>query len=362
MYVASALGRNGFTSTASFFSARNLQALTVLRDEIGRVDDPALAPKLLFAFTAILSRASKRYQWSKARPLNAANANYYVAPVFYEWNVLDLFDRKVDAIIKANDWLLGQQGDGSLFGTTTASAEYVRASAVSLPYSDHSIDYVFTDPPFGSNIFYADMNLFHEAWIGETTILEDEAVVDRSKTSADFRGPERYERMLTEALRECRRVLKPDGYLSMVFGNSSGAVWSLVQRAVAAAGFIIEPEMIATLDKGQRSVKGLASGFEHVATIDLILTMRASDDPQPELGRPEHEEVRAVTRVLALSESLDTPSHLYVALLRAGLQRGWDLGTLDLRDVTAVLSDLGYGVDGKTGRLVRSSSGSANSR
>ena len=109
-------------------------------------------------------------------------------------------------------------------------------------------------------------------------------------------------------------------------------------------------------------MKGLASGFEHVATIDLILTMRASDDPQPELGRPEHEEVRAVTRVLALSESLDTPSHLYVALLRAGLQRGWDLGTLDLRDVTAVLSDLGYGVDGKTGRLVRSSSGSANSR
>ena len=33
-----------------------------------------------------------------------------------------------------------------------------------------SVDYVFTDPPFGSNIFYSDMSLFHEAWLGRRTI------------------------------------------------------------------------------------------------------------------------------------------------------------------------------------------------
>jgi len=60
-----------------------------------------------------------------------------------------------------------------------------------------------------------------------------------------------------------------------------------------------------------------------------------------------------VTRALALGPTSDTPSHLYVALLRSGLQRNWDLGSLDLRDVTAVLIEQGFEVDGKTGRLIR---------
>jgi hypothetical protein len=32
---------------------------------------------------------------------NAANQNYYVAPVFYEWNVFDLFGRKVEAVLRS---------------------------------------------------------------------------------------------------------------------------------------------------------------------------------------------------------------------------------------------------------------------
>lgn len=353
MYVASALGRHGLTSTATFFSPRNLGVLAMLREEIARVDDSGLASKLLFAFTGILTRSSKRYQWSKQRPLNAANGNYYVAPIFYEWNVLDLFGRKVEALISADRWIENQRGTGMLFGQDPIDVSYELASATQLPLPDDSVDYVFTDPPFGSNIFYADMNLFHEAWLGSTTAEDEEAVVDRSRTSPRFRDADRYERMLTEALRECRRVLKPEGRLSMVFGNSSGKVWSLVQRAIAAAGFEIEPELIATLDKGQRSVKGLASGFEHVATLDLILTMRPTAESSAPTVSPTPDEVRAHVVSLAESESVATPSHLYVELLRHGFARNWQVGGIHLRDVTAALIAVGFDVDGKSGRLVR---------
>ncbi|MGH9890742.1 MAG: hypothetical protein ACREA0_01905, partial [bacterium] len=37
--------------------------------------------------------------------------------------------------------------------------------------------YVFTDPPFGSNIFYSDMNLFQEAWLRSATDHDREAVM-----------------------------------------------------------------------------------------------------------------------------------------------------------------------------------------
>ena len=44
-----------------------------------------------------------------------------------------------------------------------------------------SIDYIFTDPPFGENIYYADLNFLVEAWHRVFTDAEPEAIVDRAK-------------------------------------------------------------------------------------------------------------------------------------------------------------------------------------
>lgn len=351
MYVASALGRHGLTSTAAFYSQRNVAVLAVLHDAIARIEDPALRSKLLFAFTAILTRASKRYQWSRQRPLNAANANYYVAPVFYEWNVLDLFARKVEAAIKSDRWIRDQRGDGTLLNSMNGvDVVYDLASAEALPLPDDSVDYVFTDPPFGSNIFYSDMNLFQEAWLGEMTDMAAEAVVDRVDTGA-ARTADRYERLLTDALRECRRVVRPDGLITMVFGNSSGEIWQLVQRAIATAGLEVVPELIATLDKGQRSVKGLASGFENVATLDLVLTLRSTETASEPRVVPDPEDVRGVVQRMLDNDSHLTPSHLYLELLRHGFRQLWDLSNLDLGDVTDLLRKSEIEVDRRSARL-----------
>lgn len=334
MYVASALRRHGLTSTATFYSRRNLVALTALKQAIEAVDEPELRGKLRFVFTSVLTRASKRYQWSRQRPLNATNANYYVAPVFYEWNVFDLFRRKVMAAIRSDDWIRVQRGAGTLFDSTDdIDVTYELASADNLPLADESVDYVFMDPPFGSNIFYSDMNLFQEAWLGETTDMNAEAVVDRVDTGSK-RTADRYERLLADALRECRRVTRRDGLITMVFGNSSGEIWRLVQRAIAAAGLAVVPELIATLDKGQRSVKGLASGFENVVTLDLVLTMQSADPGAAPIQPPGEKAVaRLVDRLLSGSASI-TPSHLYLEILREGFRSHWDLSQLDLRLVT----------------------------
>ena len=352
MYAASALGRHGLTSTAAFYSHRNLCALAALRDAIDDVAEPELRAKLLFVFTSILTSASKRYQWSRKRPLNAANANYYVAPVFYEWNVFDLFARKVQAAIRSDDWIRNRRGAASVHDCARdPDVAYEIASADRLPLADDSVDYVFTDPPFGSNIFYSDMSLFQEAWLDATTDPGAEAVVDRADTGGPRRTAERYEAILTGAFKECRRVLKPGGHITVLFGNSSGAMWQLLQRAVGAAGLEVAPELIAVLDKGQRSVKGLASGFENVATLDLMLTLRSASRPSGPVQAPPVTAVENLVNGLLASDSAMSPSRLYVALLRHGIANRWDLSQLDLRGVTAQLRAADFTIDRRSAQV-----------
>ena len=359
MYTRSGLGKAGMTETRQFFSPRNGIALLELWRAINKVKDEKIRQKLRFAFTAILARASKRYQWSAKRPLNAQNQTYYIASVYYEWNVFELFGRKVNAAIKATAALFGH---GPLFSKSSVQdVTYAVASADKPKHlGDELVDYVFTDPPFGSNIFYSDMNLFHEAWLGETTDYKSEAVVHttgKRKNDAE----ERHENLLRDSFKEGWRILKPGKYMSVVFGNSSGRIWGLVQRALRDAGFNPQPVHVAILDKGQRSVKGLNSGSEGVVTVDLIVTVQKptkgeSADDAAELANGDTEKlITEAIDELSVDDAWN-PSHVYARILRKAIQKHMVLDDLHFSDVLISLRNAGYLVDRKSGLLYRKAS------
>lgn len=354
MYRRSALAKWGLTETRKFFSQRNAAVLYDIWARIQALSSPALRKKMLFAFTAILPRASKRYQWSPKAPLNAANQTYYLSPVFFEWNVYDLFQRKCKAVIKADTYI--QKASNRDCGT---HQRYEVVSANALTHlGDESIDYVFTDPPFGSNIFYADMNLFQEAWLSAYTDEAKEAVIKTCGTKKDkYKAKQSYEEMLTEAFCEARRVLKDGGRMSVVFGNSKGEVWAIAQRAFVAAGFTEKPEYITILDKGQRSVKGLASGRENVTTLDLIVTFRKGVDTaskaQVSLESPAALIKDTVHQITNLEGS--TASQIYLEVLRNAIYSSFNLADIDLQHVLDELASQGYEPEHKTGKLQRKS-------
>jgi DNA modification methylase len=349
MFQASALRKHGLLTTDAFFSRRNFAALSAIRDAIGAVEDDQIRSKLLFSFTGILTRASKRYQWHPKRPLNAANHNYYIAPVFYEWNVYDLFKRKIKAAIRSDEYIRTRMKAQGL--SKLPECNYKIRSADALDLSDESVDYVFTDPPFGSNIFYSDMNLFQEVWLGTVTQHEREAVVDRSK-GGNSRDAKRYERLITDSLKEASRVLRTDGWLSIVFSNSNGAIWALLQRAIGKAGFDLSE--VTLLSKGQRSVKGLASGFENVVTADLVLSMKKQKvDSVHQLPTAPRESLQTIIDELLGGDRTPTPSHLYLEIVRRYLRRNWDLTGLHIGDVISSLERAQYKVDIASGLLVQ---------
>jgi 16S rRNA G966 N2-methylase RsmD len=307
----------GITEVAHFYTPRNLWALARLWSHIENVSDERLRDGLRFTFTAIANRASKRYQWNAKRPTNVLGGTLYIASLRYEFNVFDLWSRKVRAVTK-------------LFEATSKLASAVeahQASATQLPLPDASIDYCFTDPPFGANIVYSDCSLLWEAWLGRLTDRVSEAVVTRQLKSGDGgKDISAYGDLMAGAFKELRRVLKLDGRATMVFQNTDPKVWSAVQEAIGVSGLVVESA--ETLHKAQPSFKGVKAQQEgeRVAATDVVLHLRSGRRPQTK--RPPVWDLvwPAVLRELEVVDTAEvrrrSTGHLYAVAVAAAVGAG----------------------------------------
>lgn len=65
--------------------------------------------------------------------------------------------------------------------TSSRSALVYTASASAANLPDNSVDYSFTDPPFGGNIMYSELNTVWEAWLRTRTNSAPEAVTSKTQ-------------------------------------------------------------------------------------------------------------------------------------------------------------------------------------
>jgi hypothetical protein len=113
----------------------------------------------------------------------------------------------------------------------------------------NSVDYIFTDPPFGGNLNYSELSFIWEAWLKIITDQQSEAIIN----SVHGKGLPEYQSLMTQCFGEYYRVLKPGRWMTVVFHNSQNAVWNAIQEALQRVGFIIAD--VRTLDKKQSSFK-----------------------------------------------------------------------------------------------------------
>jgi predicted RNA methylase len=127
-----------------------------------------------------------------------------------------------------------------------------------------TVDYVFTDPPFGGNLMYSELNFLWEAWLRVFTNSKPEAI----ENAAHGKGLPEYQRLMTECFKEYHRVLKPGRWMTVEFHNSKNAVWNAIQEALEAAGFVVAD--VRTLDKQQGSFKQVTS--PNAVKQDLVIS------------------------------------------------------------------------------------------
>jgi hypothetical protein len=137
-------------------------------------------------------------------------------------------------------------------------------SATVSPPRENSIDYIFTDPPFGENIYYADLNYLVESWHRVWTQSEPEAIIDQAKEKTLHD----YQTLMREAFVRFYRWLKPGRWITVVFHNSHNAVWNAIQEALLSAGFMVAD--VRTLDKQSKSYRQVTASS--AAKQDLVIS------------------------------------------------------------------------------------------
>ncbi len=248
----------GITHVHHFYTKRNLFCLGSL---LNKIHESRNKSALFWAFTGIQPVVSKlnRYtpsgMFSKFRPLVGT---LYIASMFGEMNVIDMFKNKALLRIKKVLLPIKISGEYNQIITSTQDAGDMRN------IHNNSVDYIFTDPPFGNNLNYSELNYIWETWLKVITENQNEAIVNNTQG----KGLIEYQTLMESCFIENYRILKPGRWITIEFHNSKNAIWNAIQEALIVAGFIVAD--VRTLDKKFGTFKQIASS--QAVKQDLVIS------------------------------------------------------------------------------------------
>ncbi|HUT70867.1 MAG TPA: DNA methyltransferase [Desulfatiglandales bacterium] len=270
MYIRSALHLRNVEGVWDFYTKRNLWGLSRLWAESQSLS-PRFRSAMEFLITSAMTNMSRMVKYRADRKASIVSGTLYIPSLNIEQNILGSVTRKAKDIFEALS--VGGNSDCKSLATVNTAGQ--------MNCRECSIDYIFTDPPFGSNIFYGDCSFLWESWLQEFTDDSKEAVWNKSRKPAQGgKSLEDYKRLMLESFQEMYRVLKPNRWATVVFSNSDDRVWAAIQDAAQQIGFVIYGGK--EFDKTQRSFKGIKGekGQEKVISKDVLLNLHKPRTPQ----------------------------------------------------------------------------------
>lgn len=176
-------------------------------------------------------------------------------------------------------------------------AEVTLGSATNLAsLDDKCVSAVVVDPPYADNVQYSELADFFYVWLKRTqghrhpdwfsSYLCDhgeEAVVNVSRQrdggkvgakEAKAKAHDFYQRLMTDAFRESRRILRDDGVLTVMFTHKKQEAWEALFESLIRAGFTIT----ATWPVKTESEHSLHQAKKNAAQSTVILVARKRPD------------------------------------------------------------------------------------
>ena len=259
---------SGITTISQMFTPRALLLASHAWEILRGLDMPRDRWAGMFLFSSSLALISRRERFRDGTGKGAQSGTLYVPSIQVEKNAFDVMGRKLSSY-----QALGFQTDRDAATVTCQS----HADERTIP--SNSIDYIFTDPPFGESLQYGELNFFHEAWLKVRTRIEDDCVLNYvHDKSLAF-----YQDLMRRAFTEAYRILKPGRWITVEFHNSQNSVWMAIQEAMWQSGFTVADVRVLDKQQGTFNVVNRAGAVKQ----DLIISAYKANDGLEERFRLE---------------------------------------------------------------------------
>ncbi|MDY5950496.1 MULTISPECIES: DNA methyltransferase [Helicobacter] len=270
-------------SVLKLFSKKQLVELAILRRLIfkkttpsgtkaNRIKKRGLRYSLLLAFYNTLTLINLTYHNTPNGGPASAITRYYryrIAPRPDFLNTADIFQGKINRAIKGKKELQPSPSQQSKFykayyqpiksvikdfngamlrdrgsldkldsiESKNNGEKIFQADATNLKeIESQSIDFIYTDPPYGAKIPYLDLSTMWNAWLDlpvDKEIREKECI---EKGSLDKTREDYYE-LMVKSLKEMYRVLKFNRWLVFVFQHQDPRLWQILRTSAEEIGF-----------------------------------------------------------------------------------------------------------------------------
>jgi hypothetical protein len=217
----------GIKNIADMYTPRNFYFLSYLLHVLYSLN---LKYRKLFllAFSNTVLHASK-LKGENVRPLGVNN--YWIPDDYIEENPWTRFEDRVSKVLKAKKILKErikeiELGDYKLYNQ----------SSVHTGIPTRSVDYIITDPPYGEAIQYSELSFVWNAWLNNTYDTKEEVIINPIQN----KGKQEFFLLLDKIVKEAKRILKKDKFLTLCFHNKDLSIWHGILNIFKKYKFTLE--------------------------------------------------------------------------------------------------------------------------
>jgi len=223
------------------FGRSQLIVLSHLVSAIKKIPDQTISDLLLFALSSSLDKTSLMYRAPEKGKQHGGGSGLFL--VYRYWIPLNPGERDVWEVFQMNVLRVAKAKEISNSSIGKFSTEEIKfnvfndnAENLDKYIREQSVDYIYTDPPYGAHIPYLDLSTMWHAWLG-FEVTEDMRNREAIEGGENHFDRSHYLDVLQKAFEQMFIALKDDAWLSLVYHHKDQNLWYNIRDMMKYIGF-----------------------------------------------------------------------------------------------------------------------------